>query len=213
MIRDYASEGISKILKHEGGFVDHPDDPGGATNKGITIGTLKRLRIDVDGDGDSDIHDLKNLSDADVHRVYKLFYWDAVQADLLPAGVNYTVADFAVNSGPARAAKVLQSIVGTESDGVIGPKTIAAVAEYGRPTKLIREINDRRLAFLKRLRHWKTFRKGWSRRVSDVIETSIAWAEESEGDIHAPLDPTHRGCLIAGECALARLHQQGAIAI
>ena len=97
---------LEAILKHEGGFVDHPRDPGGATNKGITIGTLKRLGIDVDGDGDSDLADLKSLRHEHVARVYKLFYWDAVKADLLPSGLDYTVADFAVTSGPSRATAV-----------------------------------------------------------------------------------------------------------
>jgi lysozyme family protein len=164
------------FLKHEGGFVNHPKDPGGATNKGVTIGTLKRLKIDVDGDGDSDITDLRNLRHEDVARVYKLFYWDAVKGDLLPAGLDYAVADFGINSGPARAAKHLQKVVGVTQDGDIGPKTLAAVAARD-PQDIINALCDSRLRFLKALKTWGTFGKGWNRRVAEVRAVGLAWAE------------------------------------
>lgn len=164
------------FLKHEGGFVNHPKDPGGATNKGVTIGTLKRLGIDVDGDGDSDITDLRNLRHEDVARVYKLFYWDAVKGDLLPPGLDYAVADFGINSGPARAAKHLQKVVGVVQDGDIGPKTLAAVAARD-PQEIINALCDSRLRFLRGLKTWPTFGKGWSRRVAEVRAVALAWAD------------------------------------
>lgn len=167
---------LEAILKHEGGFVDHPKDPGGATNKGITIGTLRRLGIDVDGDGDSDIVDLKSLRHEHVARVYKLFYWDAVKADLLPSGVDYTVADFAVNSGPSRAAKHLQTALGVQADGDIGPKTLAA-AEKANAVTLINTIKQTRLRFLQGLKTWGTFGKGWLRRVNEVHTMSLKMAQ------------------------------------
>jgi len=160
MLTNY-TRALPLILKHEGGFVNHPKDPGGATNKGVTIGTLKRLGIDVDGDGDSDIVDLRNLRQSDVERVYKLFYWDAVKADQLPSGVDYAVADFAVNSGPSRAAQHLQRIVGVTADGDIGPKTLAAVAKRD-PGDLVNALCDSRLRFMRGLKTWPTFGKGWS---------------------------------------------------
>jgi len=160
---------LAVILRHEGGFVNHPKDPGGATNKGVTIGTLKRLGIDVDGDGDSDIVDLRNLRQSDLERVYKLFYWDAVRADHLPSGVDYAVFDFAVNSGPARAAKHLQKVIGVEQDGDIGPQTLAAVANAD-PQDVVNAICDSRLRFMRSLKKlWPTFGKGWSSRVSGVL--------------------------------------------
>lgn len=163
-------------LKHEGGFVNHPKDPGGATNKGVTIGTLKRLGIDVDGDGDSDIVDLRNLRHQDVERVYKLFYWDAVKGDQLPSGVDYAVGDFGINSGPARAAKHLQKVVGVPQDGDIGPKTLAAVAKMD-PQDVVNALCDSRLRFMRGLKTWGTFGKGWSRRVAEVRAVALAWAE------------------------------------
>lgn len=170
---------LTAVLKHEGGFVNHPKDPGGATNKGITIGTLKRLGIDVDGDGDSDIVDLKALRHEHVARVYRLFYWDAVKADLLPSGVDYTAFDFAVNSGPSRAAKHLQAALGVEQDGDIGPGTIAAMAKAD-PAKVIDAIYASRMRFLRGLKTWPTFGKGWTRRVDDVRSMSLALASSHD---------------------------------
>ncbi len=168
---------LPMVLKHEGGFVNHPKDPGGATNKGVTIGTLKRLGIDVDGDGDSDIVDLRNLRQSDLERVYRLFYWDAVRADHLPSGMDYAVFDFAVNSGPARAAKHLQKVIGVEQDGDIGPQTLAAVAKAD-PQDVVNAICDSRLRFMRGLtKLWPTFGKGWSRRVAEVRAVGLAMAE------------------------------------
>ena len=175
MKANYA-KALPLVLRHEGGFVNHKDDPGGATNKGVTIGTLKRLGIDVDGDGDSDIVDLRNLRQSDVERVYKLFYWDAVKADQLPSGVDYAVFDFGVNSGPARAAKHLQKVVGAAQDGDIGPKTLALVAKMD-PQDVVTALQDSRLRFLRGLKTWGTFGKGWSRRVAEVRAVGLAWAE------------------------------------
>ena len=180
---------LSNVLIHEGGYVDHPDDPGGPTNKGITIGTLKRLGIDVDGDGDSDIADLKKLRREDVARVYRLFYWDAVRADLLPSGVDTAVADFAVNSGPSRAAKHLQSALGVAADGDIGPKTIEA-ASRANSVDVIRRVTESRMEFLRGLRTFKTFGKGWTRRVMEVQSVATMLAARGPALIAArPVTP------------------------
>ena len=168
-----ASLYIPRILKHEGGFVNHPRDPGGATNRGVTIGTLKRLGIDVDGDGDSDLTDLRNLRESDAVRVFKLFYADKVQADLLPPGLDYAMTDFAVNSGPSRAVKHLQRILGVEQDGDLGPKTLARVAECS-PAALITSLSESRMRFLRGLDTWGDFGRGWTARVDDVRREALA---------------------------------------
>lgn len=162
------------FLKHEGGYVDHPNDPGGATNKGVTIATFRRY---IKPKGTKS--DLRKITNAQVSMVYKRQYWDKVSADYLPSGVDYCVSDFAINSGPSRAAKYLQRVVGAAQDGKIGPATIAAVEKMDT-AELINRLCDDRLAFMKRIRGgklWKTFGKGWSRRVSDVRKVSIRMIE------------------------------------
>ncbi len=152
------------LFAHEGGYVDHPDDPGGATNLGITIGTLsawRGRRVTKD--------EVRRLTREEATQIYKAQYWDSVKGDDLPAGVDYCVYDYSVNSGPGRAARELQRVVGAGVDGIVGVETLARVKDCGKtPIQIINEICDRRLAFMKRLRTWKTFGKGWSRRVSDV---------------------------------------------
>lgn len=161
------------VLRHEGGFVNHPKDPGGATNLGVTIGTARRLGIDVDGDGDTDIIDIKLLKPKDAAKVYRAEYWNKVKGDQLPSGIDYAVFDFAVNSGPGRAAEYLQAIAGVAQDGEIGPQTVAAVAKLD-PAAVINSLCNRRLAFLKRLKTWPTFGKGWESRVAGVRKEALA---------------------------------------
>lgn len=171
MDRNFA-RALPLVLMHEGGFVNHPKDPGGATNKGVTIATF-RAYVKPNGT----VEDLKNITDEQVATVYYRHYWAAVNAQALPSGVDYAVFDFAVNSGPARAAKYLQAILGVEQDGRVGPKTIAA-AQAKDARAVINGLCDARLAFLKRITSggkllWNTFGKGWDRRVSRVRSDAL----------------------------------------
>lgn len=153
------------VLKHEGGFVNNPKDPGGATNKGITIKTFRKY---VSAKGT--VSDLKKLTKAQAGVVYKRHYWDAVMGDDLPFGVDYAVFDNAVNAGPNRAIKQLQELVGAVQDGRIGPNTLAATRSID-PALLIPALCDRRLKFLKSIRRgvlWKEFGRGWLQRVNGV---------------------------------------------
>jgi lysozyme family protein len=115
---------------------------------------------------------MRALTPADVAPLYKTKYWDKVRGDELPSGVDYAVFDAAINSGPARAAKWLQTCVGVEPDGGIGPKTLAAVANCDSQ-QLVKDYCKRRLSFLMYLEHWPTFGKGWERRVADVQAKAI----------------------------------------
>ena len=160
---------LSRVLKHEGGFVDHPKDPGGATNRGVTLAAF-RAYVKADGT----VADLKRITDEQVATVYYRHYWAAVNAHQLPAGIDYAVFDFAVNSGPKRAAQYLQGVVGVTQDGRVGPKTLTA-AEAADHAAVINALCDRRLAFLQRQKTWPTFGKGWTRRVADVRSTALAW--------------------------------------
>ncbi len=171
MDRNFA-RALPLVLMHEGGFVHHPDDPGGATNKGVALATF-RAYVKPNGT----VAELKAITDEQVATVYYRHYWAAVNAQALPSGIDYAVFDFAVNSGPARAAKYLQAILGVEQDGRVGPKTIAA-AKTRDARDIVNGLCDARLAFLKRItsggkRLWDTFGKGWDRRVSDVRRDAL----------------------------------------
>lgn len=168
-------EALRLVLKHEGGYVNHPVDPGGATNLGITIGTAKRYGVDMDGDGDTDIVDIKKLTVAAASKIYKGEYWDKIAGDLLPSGLDYAVFDFAVNSGTKRAAQFLQAVLGVAQDGAIGTKTLAALE--GRDLEdVIATLCDNRLSFLKKLRTWSTFGRGWGTRVAGVRSVALKMA-------------------------------------
>lgn len=167
------------LKRHEGGFVNHPKDPGGATNMGITLATFRR-HIKRNGT----VSDLKRMTWEQAAKVYRSQYWNKVRGDDLPPGVDYTVFDFAVNSGPSRAAKFLQRIVGVEQDGEIGPITLAAVNRMA-PADVINGVCDARLSFMQGLKTWPTFRKGWSRRVKDVKAHSLKLASQT-----VPAQPT-----------------------
>lgn len=154
---------LTAVLAHEGGYVDHPKDPGGATNLGITFAVLQSWRGRPITKAD-----VKALTNSEAAAIYKANYWDKVRGDDLPAGVDYAVMDFAVNSGVFRSATYLQEIVGVAPDGKIGPLTLQAVAAWDA-VKLIEKLSANRLAFLKRLSTWPTFGKGWSSRVTGVL--------------------------------------------
>ena len=153
---------LSLVLKHEGGWSDHPSDPGGATMKGVTLATFRRYVKPS-----ATKADLRNITDEQIATVYRRHYWDAVAGAQLPDGVDYAVFDFAVNSGPARAAKYLQAVVGVSQDGRIGPATLKAVRAKMHAT-VIHDLCDKRIKFLRGLKTWPTFGKGWKRRVDDV---------------------------------------------
>lgn len=161
------AECLQKLLVHEGGFVNHPDDPGGMTNLGVTKAVWEEwVRHPVDE------KQMQNLSPTIVAPLYRAKYWDKIKGDELPSGVDYVVFDAAVNSGAGRAAKWLQACVGVEVDGGIGPKTLAAVNAFDA-NQLIEDYAKRRLSFLMDLQHWDTFGKGWSRRVAEVQKTGL----------------------------------------
>jgi lysozyme family protein len=144
---------LKEVLKHEGGWADHPRDPGGATMKGITIGTYSQWK----GRRMSKA-ELRAIPDAEVSAIYKRNYWDKVRGDDLPSGLDYVAFDAAVNSGPARGAKWLQQGLGVAADGKIGPKTLAA-AESSDALSAIVAATNARLAFLRGLSTWPTFGK------------------------------------------------------
>ena len=157
---------LAELLKHEGGFVNHPSDPGGATNHGVTQDVWEDWI-----DRAVSEENMKALTPAKVAPLYKELYWDRIKGDKLPSGVDYVVFDAAVNSGVSRAAKWLQTTVGAPADGAIGEQTLKLVL-LTNPQMLIDKYSANRLAFLQRLETWPTFGKGWERRVREVQQTA-----------------------------------------
>ena len=169
MKRNYRSA-LSKVLIHEGGWADHHKDPGGATMKGVTLRTYQRFF------GESKTKDdLRNITGDELERIYRDGYWDKCLCDDLPRGLDYTVFDAAVNSGPGRSAKWLQAAVGAAQDGSIGPRTIEKVTSHDL-VEVIQDCCDLRLRFLQSLDNWSVFGAGWGRRVASVRSDAVAMA-------------------------------------
>lgn len=163
---------IPFIFREEGGYVDNSIDPGGATNMGITAATLSAW----EGHPVTSL-DVQNLSAETATRIYHTEYWNKISGDDLPLGVDYAVFDFAVNSGPARAARALENVLGVSEDGIIGAQTLAALAARS-PKDVINTLCDLRENWLKRLSTASTFGKAWLARVERVRSRALALADE-----------------------------------
>jgi lysozyme family protein len=151
---------FEKLLKHEGGYVNHPADPGGETMWGVT----KRVAV-----ANGYTAAMRDMPQSVAQAIYKKLYWDAVQADQLPVGVRYAVFDAAVNSGVSQAVKWLQRAAGAADDGVVGPMTIKTVNALSAET-VRRTFLAQRLRFMTDLPTWPAFGKGWTRRICDLME-------------------------------------------
>jgi lysozyme family protein len=183
-MRENFADALTRVLAHEGGFANHPKDPGGATMRGVTLANFRRY---VDPSGT--VADLKAITRDQLEDVYRDHYWHAVKGDDLPSGVDYAVFDFGVNSGPSRAARYLQGVVGVDEDGKIGPVTLQAVRKM-KPDDIINKLCDRRMSFLRGLSTWSTFGKGWSSRVSGVRSAALRLANSKSKPVTPPAPET-----------------------
>lgn len=169
---------LDEVLRHEGGFADHPSDPGGATNMGITHKTLARWRK-ITPWWALPKGEVMALTRDEAAKIYRASYWDRSKCGSLPKGLDLVVFDFAVNSGPGRAIRSLQAEVGVLADGQIGPLTLDAITARvakGGLTRLIGACCDRRLSLLKGLKTFGVFGKGWTARVTAVRKTALTAA-------------------------------------
>lgn len=149
------------LLKHEGGFSDHAADPGGKTRYGITEAVAREAGYR--GDMRELPLDLAKL-------IYRSRYWNAVRADELPQSIRHVMFDAAVNSGPRQATLWMQRAVGVADDGIIGPKTMAALHALNADA-LRAKVLAQRLRFMTNLSNWPAFGRGWARRVADLMES------------------------------------------
>lgn len=161
---------MKHLLIHEGGFVNHPSDPGGITNLGVT-----KAAWEAYVGHEVTEQDMRSLTPELVEPFYKARYWDVCRCDELQSGLDYLIFDIAVNSGCGRAAKFLQEELGVGADGSIGSRTLAAYRlRLGDTVQLINNIAGRRDAFWKALKTYMVFGKGWSRRGNEVRETALS---------------------------------------
>ena len=160
-------EALQAVLKHEGGYVHHPRDPGGRTNLGVTQKVWEAWVGHPVGE-----KEMRALTPAIVAPMYKKKYWDAVKADELPTGLDYLMFDFAINAGPSRAIKTMQKAIGTTPDGAIGPKTMQALKDADQKD-LIAKFSMEKELFYKALPTFATFGKGWMRRVAEAQSHAV----------------------------------------
>jgi lysozyme family protein len=175
------AKAMKHVLVHEGGKIDHPRDPGGRTNQGVTQATYNLYRKSI-GKKPGDVY---KMTDAERDAIYRKRFWNVIEGDKLPPGLGYTIFDGAVNSGPSQSVKWVQRAMGTrytgKIDGQMGMMTLEAIIAFPDHDKLVANIIARRLEFLKNLKTWGTFGKGWKRRVDSVLATGQAWAAGSVG--------------------------------
>jgi lysozyme family protein len=153
-------QAFHQLLGHEGGYSNHPSDPGGETMWGVT----KRVAVAHGYTGP-----MRQLPEETAKSIYRASYWNPVQAYQLPAALRYAVFDAAVNSGTRQAAQWLQRALKVRDDGVIGPVTIGA-ARAADPEKVLRSMLAQRLRFMTGLSNWPAFSRGWARRIADLME-------------------------------------------
>lgn len=151
-LSDAFPEVIDRVLGHEGGYVNDPNDPGGETQWGIS----KRSYPDVD---------IKNLSRADAVLIYKRDFWDAASLGKMPKSIAYQALDFAVNSGIGTAIRALQRAIGVAPDGHIGPVTASKLATASETDTLMLLLAER-LEFMTSLKNWPNAGRGWARRIA-----------------------------------------------
>ena len=187
---------LAHVLKHEGGYSNHPSDPGGATNFGITIATYARFKGRA-----VTIAEMRAMPLADAKAIYKASYWNALRCDELPIGLDYAVFDYGVNSGIGRAAKVLQRLFGLTANGVMTDAVIAR-ARVVSPASVIARLCDERLTFLKSLKTWPVFGTGWGRRVADVRREALAMVANAATPTEGAM-PIGKGSIPAPKTARA----------
>lgn len=166
------SRALDLTLEYEGGYVNHPKDPGGATMRGVTQKVYDRWRAKR---GLSQ-RPVRQIEEDELQAIYRLQYWDLIHGDRLPMGIDAAVFDFSVNSGATRATQELQRVLGLRTDGNMGAMTIDAASEMDQ-AELINRYCDARLAFVRRLSTFSTFGRGWTRRIEAVRKACLMMAD------------------------------------
>lgn len=193
-------ECLAETLRWEGGFSNDPYDPGGATMKGVTTARYKAFRKSKG----LPMQPVKNITDEELREIYRVYYWDYVWGDKLPNGVDLAVFDFGVNSGPSRAVRYLQKALGVRVDGHMGPVTIEAL-ERADPVKVTRCINNSRLRFVRKIKTFWRFGKGWTRRINGIkAACNDRLGIATAGNVTDPYDEADRQSRTQGRADLPK---------
>jgi lysozyme family protein len=168
---------LARVLAHEGGYSNNPDDPGGPTNFGITLEVYRRY-----AKPGARAADVRTMALPEAKAIYRARYWDAQRCDELPAGVDYAVFDYAVNSGCGRSGKVLRRMLYLPDATSTVTDDVLRAAKAADAVQLINAICDERLRFLKSLKTWTVFGMGWGRRVAEARRAALAMAEGRAAD-------------------------------
>lgn len=161
---------LANVLNHEGGFVNHPKDPGGATNRGITQSVYDAFRYSRREVSRSVAH----ITEEELHTIYRERYADKIWFDLLPDGVDYAMFDFAVNSGHTRVVRYVQMLLDVKSDGIMGRQTLGAILRNQDHAILIKDLCEMRRRFVRGLKTYSVFGRGWEKRINAVDIASRA---------------------------------------
>ena len=163
---------LAFTLREEGGYVDDPADPGGATNMGITLATYREWSDNPDL-GPTQVQD---MTERTARAIYRSKYWNPLRADALPVGVDLSVFDMGVNAGIWRSARLLQRAIGftgDEVDGCIGPETLGAAAKCDARS-IVDDLAQRQAAFYRSLDDFDTFGAGWLNRTEARRAAALA---------------------------------------
>lgn len=178
MVAENFDASLKRVLRHEGGYSNDKNDPGGPTQWGIT-------HIDYDAfrrlNGLA-VQDVRRMTVEERNSIYRKKYWVGSRCDELPAGVDYCVFDGSVNSGVAQSVKWLQRALGVSADGHIGDHTLLAARDADH-AQLVRSVCDQRLRFLQSLRTFPTFGKGWTRRVNEVRSAAMSMVDDTQEEV------------------------------
>jgi len=158
---------MEHVFQVEGGYVNNPSDPGGATNMGITIHTLRNLEMDLDNDGDIDRDDVILVSKEVATDIYRVRYWEPVEGPEMPSGLDLVLMDGGVNSGPRTSVRWVQRALGVVADGILGPQTMGAIRNANKEKLIANSLNERRRS-VRSFRNYDVFGKGWENRINAV---------------------------------------------
>lgn len=184
--RDRFAVCLRETLKWEGGWSNHPKDPGGATMRGV----IQRVYNGWRDQNGLPRRSVRLIEEHELQAIYRKNYWDMIRGSELPPGIDLAVLDFCVNSGPGQAVKSLQRVMGLARDGHLGAATMAAIHRHD-PAQLVTKYMAERERFLRSLRTFPTFGRGWISRVNGVRSAAAVMAGESRWDIVNDAAPAH----------------------